>query len=201
MTKSSRQISIAQLLGIVLAISVPLACFVNYSQKVTGSSNWIVTPMLNASGFALLWLTAGVAAIAIVFAVILYRRQWRIAAIYGLLCLTTVAFFGPRLFNGDQSFAPLARRNTDAMRTVIAATNQFVTTNGGQWPESWDDLRPLIKPSEFETIRTTIDFDFNADTAVLAQQQWHDFSAITPQRPFFNRYRDDLEELIGLLGN
>ena len=195
-----KQLTLGQLLILVALVAIPLVCFLNYHSKVVSTHSGYVTPVKNASGFALLWLGAGVLTAGSAITFLCYHRQWIAVGIYGAFVLAPLALIASGYISPDRTINPAVTKNTEAMDVVISATTRFVSNNN-QWPKSWADLRPLMADEEFETISSRVDFDFDADLELLAAQKWHEFSGIVPHKPFVNTYRDGLIILLKTLNH
>jgi hypothetical protein len=129
----------------MLFVAIPLSFFRLYVSRVTRTSDGMTTPVWNAPGIALLFLSLGLLSITVIFLFMIWKRQFRsaIAAVLLTFCVVLIGY--PKM---DAYFlsppqggvkAVTAQRNCDAAIVAAAACKTFYVRNL-EWPTSWDAL-------------------------------------------------------------
>jgi hypothetical protein len=83
---------------------------------------------------------------------------------------------------------------------TFAVVEDYVKSNHGAWPRSWQDLETLpsrsygmyVWPKDRQRIQEYVAIDFAADPADLARQTPEEFKAIRPIFGYYS-YKDDRE--------
>ena len=89
----------------------------------------------------------------------------------------------------------------DSLQAFFQAYNttvEFIETNNGAWPKSWDDLALIAPENDYVWVAQHVDFDFDADPKDLAKLTPDKFRAITNRRRYYN-FDSEIQALIDLL--
>ncbi|WP_425400078.1 hypothetical protein [Aeoliella sp.] len=88
-----------------------------------------------------------------------------------------------------------AENTLHATLLVVDLTKQYVTTNDGAWPDSWDDLEKVSPPessagtydwpADSAKIQQCVEVDFDADPKRIALQAPEEFDAVLPIGPYY----------------
>jgi hypothetical protein len=119
------------------------------------------------------------------------------AAVAVLVIIGAVVVFGAWCLYCGISVSLEAEKTLGAYRMVLDRVSVYVEKTSGQWPRSWDDLRPLSPskeshgwkwPRDIEEIQRRIRIDFSVTCAEVAKQDPENFHAIEQIGPNFGSY-------------
>ena len=96
--------------------------------------------------------------------------------------LIAVVLLGVGIVGYAAWLALTAEENLIALTTATHLVSQYIETNDGRWPKSWEDLETVsaLRPElqSVSRLRQFVDIDFDADPEVLAKQTPEEFRAI-----------------------
>ena len=89
----------------------------------------------------------------------------------------------------------------DGLQAFFQAYNptmEFVETNNGDWPASWDDLSSIAPSNDYDWVEQHIEYDFDANPAELARLTPDRFNAIKNKRRNLD-FDSEIQSLIDTL--
>lgn len=125
------------------------------------------------------------------------KFTWRRLLVFSILGI--VLYLAVTVFQAAKH-AITAEEHLHAMLDATKACQSYVEENNGAWPQKWEDIDPFLPADrEWTNVHENIKIDFQADPAVLAQQNWESFTGITVKQPTFHSYDGEIIYLIELL--
>ena len=83
----------------------------------------------------------------------------------------------------------LALDAEDRLQAFLQAykpTIEFIETNNGAWPRSWDDLALIAPSNDYDWVEQHVEYDFDANPEELAKLTPDNFNAIKNKRSCYN---------------
>ena len=114
-------------------------------------------------------------------------------------CIAIVAIASVALIGWQTRRALVSSHSVVFGKVAVQYVTQFARENEGCWPRSWEELRSVRDPPQFDgwtsrqmvdACRDAVEIDFGADPGVLATQAASEFEAIRPKDGYELDYRE-----------